>query len=102
MHDAMSRGDETALRKLLRRPAQYGTQRVLVGRAVAQVLVEKRGARGVARPEADAMPDTIERASAIEALPRRPVIARKERELDARQAGVEDEDGVADHSTRLV
>ena len=84
MNDAMPRRDQTVLRETMFKPAQQRGKRILVRRTLRQVLVKERRSGAVFRGEMYAVADPRALTLADEILPRRSLLAGKERELDAR------------------
>ncbi len=81
-------GNQLVLRKGAFKPANKGGKRILMGRALRQMFVQKQRTRAVFRRKVHPVADALALAFAEQVLPHRPDMAWKERELDARGAGV--------------
>ena len=97
--DAVARSDQLVLRELALEPTQERRECVLVSSTFREMVVDQRRAGAVLREKMNSLPDPIALAFAKKVTPGRPDIAGEERELDARRAGIEDEDSVAHAST---
>ena len=84
MNDAMPGRDQPALRKTLFEPAQQRGKRILVSCAFSQMLIAERRSGAILGGEMYAVADPRALAVAEKVLARRPLLAGKERELDAR------------------
>ena len=94
MHHPMSGRDQSMVLKVVFQPAQKRGERIFMGGAFCQILIDQRSSGAVFRREMNAVPDALALAVANDALPARSFMTRKDRELDARRAGIQDEDGV--------
>src|SRR5271169_991644 len=84
MHDAMPRRDQTVLREVISDPVQQRCKRIFVGCALIEILIEERRPGAVFGGEMYPVPQARAFAFTEEVLARRPLLAREQRELDAR------------------
>ena len=94
MHHPMSGRDQLMVLKVVFQPAQKRGQRIFMGGAFCQILIDQRSSGAVFRREMNAVPDTLALTVANDVLPARSFVPREYRELDARRTGIQHKDSV--------